>query len=130
MYLTLKDLLANKAEGFVGATVISVTLRDYGVSFNLFPRLSLEISEYWELHDQNGTTLDRAVTAEKRESFFLFRLIGQKVVAMEKQLDAFFIHFDKGSRFVVHFDPRAQKDEREEERRRIFGSVKNSWDGL
>ena len=128
MFLILKDLIHSEPKGFVGSTLINMTIRDYGVQLNFMPRLSLEISEYWELHNEKDETIDRAVQSENRKEFFLFKLIGKKVILTEKQMDTFFIHFDNGFKFLIYFDPRAQKDPREEERRKVFGTNKNSWD--
>ena len=112
IYLTLHDLLTATVSELDGAIVVSLTLKDYGIELNFYPRLNLDIVEYWELLGPDKKVLDRAVTTQNRKEFFLFRIIGKKISGTVKDIGKFTISFEDGHQLLIHFDPSAQKDER------------------
>ena len=122
-HLTLHDLLTSRTSQLDGKTVVSITLRDYGVDFNIMPGIHLEVIEYWELLGSNGDRMDHALTIQERKEFFLFKVIGKKVITTEKFYDKFHIKFEGELMFVIHFDHKAQVDKREEERKKYFGDL-------
>ena len=122
-HLTLHDLLTSRANILDGKTVVSITLRDYGINLDMFPGIQLEIIEYWELLNSKGELIDNALTTEKRKNFLLFKVIGKKVRATEKFFDKFHITFEGELMFVIHFDHKAQVDKREQERKKYFGDL-------
>ena len=122
--LTLHDLLTSPKSGLEGTTVVSITLKDYGVDFHLLPGVRLEVIEYWELFNSGGERLDNALTTENRKNFFLFKVIGKKVIGTGKFPDKFHIKFEEGWTFVIQFEPAAQVDKRTEERRKYLKDLK------
>ncbi len=89
----------------------------------MLPGLHLEVIEYWEFWGPQGDRIDNAITTENRKDFFLFKVIGKKVIATERSSDEFHIKFEGGWMFVIHFEPKAQIDKREEERKKCFGDL-------
>ena len=122
MFLTLHDLLTSAVSPLNNAIVISITLKNYNVEFHMMPSLHLEIVEYWELLDQTGKQIDQAIASQNRRDFYLFKLISKKVTGCEKFQNKFEVKFEEGWTFVMHFDPKAQIDKREMERRQVFGA--------
>jgi hypothetical protein len=90
-------------KNYIGMPVIKVGISEYGASLFFKQNRLLDITTHWELFDaKTNTCIDRGLSLKLREQFFLYRLIGKKLLSCEKILSQRDLIFEGDYKLVVH----------------------------
>jgi hypothetical protein len=88
---------------YIGMPVIKVMISEYGVSLFFKQNRQLDITTHWEFFDtKTNTCIDRGLSLKLRENFFLYKLIGKKLLSCEKILHLRELVFDNDYKVSVH----------------------------
>jgi hypothetical protein len=90
-------------KNYVGMPVIKVAVSEYGISLFFKHIMQLDITTHWELFDtKTNTQVDRGLSLKLRENFFLYKLIGKRLLSCEKILYQRDLIFDGDYKLVIH----------------------------